>query len=334
MKNESMVLFKTGGIDSFRLEEGELPRPGPRQIRIRVRAAGVAFADVLMRHGRYPGAPKLPFTPGYDVTGTVDAVGDQVRDLTAGDIVAALTQFGGYARYVCVNARQAVRLPERSDPFESVCLPLNYVTAHQLLHQTAKVREGSSILVHSAAGGVGTALLQLGALHNLKMYATASAGKHQTVREPGGIPIDYRSEDFVARIRGEEEEGLDAAFDPIGGSNWFRSRSVLKKGGRLIGYGLLSIIDRDRPVAGLGSMISTLIRLKLFSGGRPFTFYGINFKKDPDGYHRDLEAMISLHARGKIRPLIHQVLPLEEVGEAHRILTDGEATGKIILDCS
>lgn len=334
MKNESMVLFKTGGVDSFRLEESEIPQPKPGQIRIRILGAGVAFADIMMRHGTYPGAPKLPYAPGYDVAGTVDALGAGVDDLKVGDPVAALTRFGGYARYVCVESHQAARLPADSDPLIACSLPLNYVTAYQLLHQEAKVRRGAVILIHSGAGGVGTAMLQLGSLHELKMYATASVTKHPTIREAGGIPIDYRSEDFALRIRNEEKAGLDAAFDPIGGESWFRSRSVLKKGGRLIGYGALSFFERDRLIAGMGSVIPTFLMLKLFSRGRPFSFYGINFQKDPAGFHRDLETVISLFARGEIRPLVHRVLPLGEAPQAHRMLAGGEVTGKLVLDCS
>jgi NADPH:quinone reductase-like Zn-dependent oxidoreductase len=333
MKSKRIVIFKTGGIDSMRLEEGEIPEPGSNQIRIRVKAAGVAYADVMMRHGRYPGAPAMPFAPGYDVTGVVDAIGENVCDFKMGSMVTALTQFGGYAQHVCVEPFRTVSLPSNTNPYESVCLPLNYITGYQMLHNVAKVSQNDKILIHSAAGGVGTAVLQLGTLHNLQMYGTASKGKHSIVTENNGIPIDYKNDDFTAVLKKMEPAGIDAVFDPIGGENWFRSREVLKKGGKLIGFGALSVIDRDRPIAGLAGIIGSALKLKIFNKGRPFYFYGINFKKDPAGFHRDFSQVISLYTSGKLKPIVHKVLPLEKAGEAHHMLTSGEATGKLVLDC-
>lgn len=198
--------------------EEPVPEPKPGQVRVRVLAAGVGYSDVMAQRGGYPLAPRMPFTPGYDFAGIVDQLGQGTTGVIKGQYVAALNpEFGSYAEYVCVRPEILVPVPEKLEPAEVASLVLNYLTAHCMLYRTAKLLEGQTALVHAAAGGVGTALLQLGRLLNLKMYGTASSGKHATVREFGGIPIDYRKEDFLAKILSEIPSGVDAAFDPFGG---------------------------------------------------------------------------------------------------------------------
>lgn len=324
-------LYKTGGPDSLRLIEDQQPEPKAREIRVRVRASGVAYADVMMRHGKYPGAPKIPFTPGYDVMGVVDAVGPDAQDFQPGDTVIAVPQFGGYADSVCVDERRAISVPQDIDAQDAVCLALNYVSAYQMLHHYARAKPGDKILVHSAAGGVGTALLQLGGLLGLTMYGTASAGKHDLVEACGGQPIDYRANDFVEVVRQRQPEGLDAVFDPIGADHWLRSRKTLKKGGVLVGFGLLSAFEDDRPVGSLIAVVGRVLRLKVLSAGRRFVFFGINFAKDPPAFRRDLQAVVDLYLAGKIKPHVGKVLPLSEAAEAHRLLAAGAVRGKIVL---
>ena len=190
MRQRQVLLTGVGGPEVLEVVERDAPEPGRGEVRVRVLAAGVAFADVLMRHGKYPGAPKIPFTPGYDLVGEVEKLGEGVGGVTVGQRVAALTQVGSYAQRVVVAAEELVPVPDGVDPAEAVALVLNYVTAYQMLHRVAEVRPGERILVHGAAGGVGTALLDLGRLGGLEAYGTASAAKHDAVRRFRATPID------------------------------------------------------------------------------------------------------------------------------------------------
>src|SRR5580704_3937036 len=250
MRNTRVVLTALGGPEVLKVIDDEIREPAANEVRVRILACGVAFADVLMRRGLYSGVPPLPYSPGYDIVGVVDSCGAGVTQRPGGtpwkpgDWVAALTMIGGYSRYIVLPESELVRVPAGLDPAETVSLVLNYTTAYQLIHRIAKLRRGESVLIHGAAGGVGTAALQLGSLAGLKMFGTASKPKHNLVAALGGIPIDYRTEDFVRRAAGVG--GMDAVFDPIGGRNWLRSYRALGKGGRFIGYGMSAAIEGGR----------------------------------------------------------------------------------------
>jgi NADPH2:quinone reductase len=333
MKNKKVVLVATGGPEVLKVVEDEVPEPGENELRIRTEYAGVAFADIMMRHGKYPGSPKVPFTPGYDIVGRVDSLGKGASHLKIGQKVAALTRFGGYAHYICIAQEKVVIVPDKANSSDTVCLVLNYITAYQMLHRIAKVKPGQNILIHSAAGGVGTALLQLGKTLGLKMYGTASRRKHNTVKKFGGIPIDYKQYDFVAMVSKHEPEGVDAVFDPVGGDHCKRSLKVVKKGGILVGFGALAMFENGRITGSIMGTIIKMMGLKVFSGRKNFTFYGINIDKHPDWYKEDLSKILHLYLKGDIKPVIGKILPLEEVQKAHVLLSEGKIIGKILLDC-
>jgi NADPH2:quinone reductase len=236
------------------LVEDDLPKPGPGEVRLRMLAAGVSLPDVMMREGIHPEARQPPFTPGWDVVGTVDALGEGVRDVPVGVTVAALPIVGGYAEYLCLPAAELVPVPPQLEPAEAVCLILNYVTAYQMLHRSARAKPGETALVHGAAGGVGTALLQLARVYGVRTYGTASTGKLKTVEDLGGHPIDYTRSDFLQVVRGLPGGGVDVVFDGVGGWHLLRSWRALTRGGRLVAYGLGSFFvggKRD-----LGRMLS------------------------------------------------------------------------------
>src|SRR5215475_419698 len=159
MKNTRIVITARGGPEVLKMIELDLPEPRPGEVRLKVLATGVAFADVLMRYGMYPNTPRIPFSPGYDVLGSVDKLGNGVAEFKVGDTVTALTMFGGYSRYLCVRAEELTRVPEGVDPAEAVSLVLNYVTAYQMIHRIAQLQPGQSLLNQGAAGGVGSAVL-------------------------------------------------------------------------------------------------------------------------------------------------------------------------------
>src|SRR5262249_40805945 len=206
------------------------------EVRVKVLAAGVSLPDLMMREGIHPETPRAPFTPGWDLVGVVDRLGAGVTGIEPGQKVAALPITGAYAEFVCLPQRELVPVPFGLDPAEAVSLVLNYVTAYQMLHRSAKVRSGQRVLIHGAAGGVGSALLQLGRLVGLEMYGTCSSRGAPTVSELGGIPIDYQHVDFVQEIHRLTREGVDVVFDSIGGANIWRSRRALRSGGRVVAY--------------------------------------------------------------------------------------------------
>jgi len=312
-----------------------MPEPKLGQVRVRVLAAGVGYSDVMAQRGGYPLAPRIPFTPGYDFVGMVDQLGQGTTGIEKGQLVAALNpEFGSYAEYVCVRAKILVPVPENLDPAEVVSLILNYLTAHCMLHRKAKLRSGETILIHAAAGGVGTALLQLGRLLNLKMFGTASSGKHATVRELGGIPIDYRNEDFLMRIHSEIPDGVDAAFDPFGGRNLRRSYRAVKTGGSVVCYGF-----SGDNFGGLGPMITGVIQmllLNMWPDGKRVHLCAVpgEAKKNNAWYRETLAELLRMLCAGAVRPVIGARVPLIEAGRAHQLIESGKVVGKVVLLCS
>lgn len=222
-----VVVDHFGGPEVLRVVEDDDPRPGPGEVCVRVLAAGVSFTDAQLRAGTYLGGPKPPFTPGYELVGIVEELGPGCSRLREGDRIGALTVWGADAERVCVPEKYAVEMPEDLDPAEVVSLIFSYMTAYQLLHRAARARSGETVLVHGAAGRVGTAILELGALAGLRLYGTASARDRAAVERFGAVAIDYRNEDFLARVRELTGEGVDIALDGIGGAVSLRSFRAL-----------------------------------------------------------------------------------------------------------
>ncbi|MFB6286357.1 MAG: medium chain dehydrogenase/reductase family protein [Candidatus Bipolaricaulia bacterium] len=335
-RNRRVVVTQYGDPDVLQVVTSETPEPAWGEVRIRVEATGLAFADILMREGLYPGTPSVPFAPGYDVVGVVDQRGEGVADWQPGDRVAALTVFGGYADYLTWPAADLVPVPDGLSAGEAVSLVLNGTTADQMLHRVASVQPGGRILVHGAAGGVGTLMLQLARLDDITVYGTASTPKHDLIRELDATPIDYRSQDFVERVHKlTNGEGVDAAFDPIGGANWRRSYRTLKRGGHLVTYGLSAALQargRQRRLAMLTSM-ARLGWLKLLPDARRVSFYSITGlkAKHPAWFRDDLQNLFQLCGTGRIAPVIGESLPLERAGSGHDLLENARVSGKIVL---
>jgi NADPH:quinone reductase-like Zn-dependent oxidoreductase len=241
-----VVVDQYGGPEVLRVVNDDDPRAGPGEVRVRVLAAGVSFTDAQLRAGAYLGVPKPPFTPGYELVGVVEEVGPGCSRLREGDRVGSLTGWGGYAEQVCVLEANAVEVPEDLDSAEVVSLVFPYMTAYQLLHRLATVKSGESVLVHGAAGRVGTAVLELGALAGLRLYGTASARDRAAVERLGAVAIDYRNEDFLDRVRRLSGKGVDVALDGLGGALSLRSFRALRPGGRLVVFGHYSTLADGR----------------------------------------------------------------------------------------
>ncbi|HEU4923767.1 MAG TPA: medium chain dehydrogenase/reductase family protein [Burkholderiales bacterium] len=343
MRHTRVIVTHYGGPDALRVVEEECPEPKNGDVRVRVLAAGVSLPDILAREGIHPETPLVPFTPGWDLVGEVDRLGDGVAGIEPGQIVAALPIHGAYAEFVCLPQRELVPVPPGLDAAEAVSLVLNYITAYQMLHRSAKVRPGQRVLIHGASGGVGTALLQLGGLAELEMYGSCSSRGASTVFDLGGIPIDYQHQDFVTEIHRLTSEGVDVVFDGIGGSHIWRSRKALRPGGAVVAYGLTSSLRSGRLASGRSGGRHRFRGIAIFGlyiaggwllpGRKRVIPYSIQTLKrlKPALFRQDLIALFDLLQQQKIKPLIAQRFPLAEARQAHELLGKGGVTGKIVL---
>lgn len=343
MRHKRIIATEYGGPEVLQVVEEECPEPKPGEVRVRVLAAGVSLPDVMAREGIHPETPPVPFTPGWDLVGVVDQLGNRVCGLEPGQTVAAMPLNGAYAEFVCLPERELVRVPPGLDAGETVSLILNYVTAYQMLHRSAKVRAGQRVLIHGAAGGVGTALLQLGRLVGLEIYGTCSSRGALAVSDMGGTPIDYEHQDFVKEIRRVTSDGVDVAFDSIGGSHVWRSRQALRPRGRVVAYGLTGSLrsgrlasgrsggrHRFRGIAIFGLYIAGSWLLPERKRVVPYSIQTLKRLK-PAWFRQDLIALLDLLKQQKIKPLIAQRLPLAQARRAHELLGAGGVIGKIVL---
>jgi NADPH2:quinone reductase len=333
-----VVVDHYGGPEAVKVVEGEEPRPGAGEVRVKVLAAGVSFTDTQLRAGTYIGGPRPPFTPGYELVGVVEELGPGCSRLRVGDRVGALTVWGADAERVCVPERYAVDVPEDLDPAEVVSLVFPYMTAYQLLHRAAMAKRGETVLVHGAAGRVGTALLQLGALAGLRIFGTASARDRAAVERLGAVAIDYRTDDFLARARAlTGGEGVDVVLDPIGGAVSLRSFLALRPGGRLVVYGRHNTIAGGRknwPAVFEWYAATAAVALwGVLSPRRRAMSYRIQKLRvhHQDWFREDFGALLDLLRRREIQPAVAARLPLADARRAHELIETTAATGKLVL---
>ena len=342
MRHQRVIVTQYGGPEVLNLLEEDVPVPETGEVRVKVLAAGVGLPDILAREGVHPETPRLPYTPGWDLVGIIDQLGAGVNGCEPGQTVAAMPIHGCYAQYLCLPQRKLVPVPAAVDPAEAVAVVLNYITAYQMLHRSAKARRGQRMLIHGASGGVGSAMLQLAKLAGVEMYGTCSAPAAAVVQELGGVPIDYKNSDFVSEIQRLTGDGVDTVFDGIGGDNLWRSRAALREGGRVVCYGFQAKMRGGRMAsaskgrhpmresAGLGWLI---VRNWFKPGRKSMVPYSIQWlmRLRPDWFRRDLLTLLDLLEQDKIRPLIAQRLPLEQARRAHELLGGGGVLGKIVL---
>ena len=330
---------RSGGPEVLEVRESPDPVPGPGEVRIRVHAAGLNFAEVMARQGLYPDAPKPPCVVGYEVAGVVDAVGPDVDGDAVGRRVLALVRFGGHAELVCAPAAQVVELPEPLGFAEAAAIPVNYLTAFHMLFRVANLRSGQRVLVHMAAGGVGIAVLQLcRTVPGVVSFGTASAAKHDVLREEGCThPVDYRTEDYVARVLDlTGGEGVDLVLDPLGGRDWKRGLRLLRPVGQLIAYGFANLAGGDRRsvtrLAGQLTGVPVLTPLGLMDRNRTVSGVNLGHLWDrPDLLREELDALMAMWRSGEIKPRIDGVYPFERAADAHRRLTERRNVGKVVL---
>nr|WP_223245095.1 medium chain dehydrogenase/reductase family protein [Streptomyces sp. CBMA156] len=320
------------------VRRGYVPAAGPGQAVVRMEATGVSFAEQQMRRGRYYDQPPFPFVPGYDLVGTVAAVGDGVDATLVGTRVAALLKVGGWASHVVVDAADLVPVPEGIDPAQAETVVVNGITAWQMLHRKARVRPGQTVLVHGANGGVGSVLVQLARAAGAHVIGTASARHHPALRDRGVTPIDYRTEDVPARVRELAPGGVDAAFDHVGGRSAVDSWRLLAPGGTLVSYGTASTRDDDGSKQ--WPVLKLLGRVWLWNAlpnGRSAHFYNVwagralNRHRFRVRLRTDLAAVFQAVRDGDVTAQIAAELPLVRAAEALRLAESGTVAGKVVL---
>jgi NADPH:quinone reductase-like Zn-dependent oxidoreductase len=338
----AVVITRHGGPEVLEVQERPDPPAGPGEVRVAVRAAGINFADLLARSGVYPDAPKVPCVVGYEVAGEVESVGDGVEGLAVGDRVMAGTRFGGHAELVSVPAEQVVPLPDELSFEQGAAFPVNYATAHAGLHVMGGLRAGERVLIHAAAGGVGIAATQVARRVEAEIFGTASASKHDAIREQGvDHAIDYRTLDFEAEVRRiTGGEGIDLAFDALGPKSFRKDYRLLRSGGRLVMYGY----SESESAAGrnLPALAGTLARMpfatvpwwkSLAVMNENKGILGLNMLKwwDAEGLERLLVPLREGLERGDYEPVVAEAFPFERAADAHRFIAERRNVGKVVL---
>jgi NADPH:quinone reductase-like Zn-dependent oxidoreductase len=306
---------------------------------VAVKAAGINFADLMARMGMYPDAPNPPSVVGYEFAGDVESVGEGVEGFSPGDRVLGGCRFGGYSELVVADAGSVLPLPEDWSYEEGAAFPVNYATAYAGLIRYGSLREGERMLIHAAAGGVGIAATQVAKLVGAEVFGTASASKHEAVREQGvDHPIDYRSLDFVKEVRRitGEEESIDLVMDAIGGRSFAKSFSLLRPGGRLVCFGAAGLVTGDRR--NIPGTIKRLVQTPFFHplrlSSQSKAVMGLNMlrlwdsKGSLDEWIDPLQEWVEA---GKLRPVVAKAFPLEEGAAAHRFMQERKNVGKVVL---
>ncbi|MFJ3202531.1 medium chain dehydrogenase/reductase family protein [Streptomyces sp. NPDC086989] len=324
--------------EGLELHRGPVPAPADGQVVVAMEATGVSFAEQQMRRGRYYDQPEFPFVPGYDLVGTVQAVGRGVDPGLLGRRVAALTKTGGWASHVALDAADVVEVPDGVGAAEAETAVVNGITAWQMLHRKARVRAGQTVLVHGANGGVGSILVQLALAAGARVIGTASTRHHDALRALGVTPVDYRSGNVPARVRALAPDGVDAVFDHVGGDGIVDSWRLLAPGGTLVSYG--SAATRDDEGSGSWPVLKLVGRVWLWNGlpnGRRAYFFNVWAGR---AYARnrfrarlrsDLTEVFTALQRGEITPQVAARIPLARVAEAMRLAESGTVAGKVVL---
>jgi NADPH:quinone reductase-like Zn-dependent oxidoreductase len=311
----------------------------PGEVRVRVRAAGLNFAELMARLGLYPDAPKPPCVLGYEIAGEVDAVGDGVTEFKKGSRVLAMTRFGGHADCVCVPGTNAVALPDNATFEEAAAIPVNYLTAYHMLFNVGGLTSGQSVLVHMAAGGVGIAALQLcKTIPQVTTFGTASRKKHEAVVAQGcDHPIDYRLSDYskeVKKLTGQK--GVNIILDALGGADWVKGYELLRPSGKLIAFGFANMsVGEKRNLFNVVKQLWSVPKfspLSLMNENR--SVCGVNLGRlwsEVDLMRQSLQSVVDLFALGKIKPQVDSVFPFRQAAEAHKRMHSRENIGKIVL---
>lgn len=330
-------ITKTGAPEVLQVREAPDPEVGPSDVRIRVQAAGINFADLMARVGLYPDAPPVPCVVGYEVSGVIDQVGVDVKTLREGMRVFGMPHFGGYTDTLVLPASQAFEMPANMTFEEGAALPVVYITAHHMMLFTGHLREGSKVLIHSAAGGVGLAAIDLAKMRNCEIVGTASPGKHDFLRSKGcHHPIDSSGDVLELAKKVGDGRPYDLILDPVGGASWKRGYDLLGPAGRLVAFGLsAAAAGKTRS---LWTAVTTFLQVAKYS---PIDLMDAN--KTVSGCNMghlfghvemlrpQFVSLVEMYNQGHIHPHVGKTFSFDEAPLAHHYLHDRKATGKVLL---
>ena len=333
---KAVIVTKHGDPDKMEIQDVSMPIPGPNEICIKVSKAGINFADILSRMGLYPGAPKPPFTPGMEVSGTIHELGPDVEGFEVGDRVVGSGTNGGYAEYTVSNCKGVFKIPKDVSFEVAASFPAVYLTSYLMIIHPGDLQPGESILIHGAAGGVGLASIELAKIAGAKtIFGTCSPSKHEFIQERGVLPVD--KDNFLAEImQWTDDKGVDLVLDPIGGEHLMQSYRCLGSGGRVCSFGISDMAPGKKRSHWhrIKSWLSfpKFDPLKMMTNNRGV--FGIHLGRWKNWEHldkarKDLMGWIS---EGKISPHVDKVFPFEKVSDAHHYIQDRKNIGKVLLD--
>ncbi|HUO06454.1 MAG TPA: medium chain dehydrogenase/reductase family protein [Candidatus Binataceae bacterium] len=331
-------ISKYGGPEVLEVRETPDLVPAAGQVRIRTAACGLNFAEMMARQGLYPDAPKAPCIVGYEAAGTIDAVGPGVDGGLTGKRVAVLSRFGAHADQVCVPAENAFPIPNEMSFEEAAAIPVNYLTAYQMLFRVASIHPGESVLIHMAAGGVGLAVLQLcRTVEGIVTYGTASVAKHEVLRANGCVhPIDYHTTDYfkeIMRITGGK--GVDVVLDPLGGNDWRKGYRLLRPAGRLVAFGFANMASGN--TRNLWRMLRQIVTVPIFTPmglmDKNRSVAGVNLGHlwDDPFLPMGMNRLLILYREGQIKPHIDSSFPFAQAAQAHLRVQEGKNIGKVVM---
>ncbi len=333
-----IVNTASGGVEVLKVQEAPEPRPGKGEVVVKVKAAGLNFADILARQGLYPDGPKKPCVMGYEVSGVIAAVGAEVDQQFLGRPVLAMTRFLGQAESVVVAANQLFDKPEALSFEEAAAIPVNYLTAYALLQVMGSLHAGESVLIHNAGGGVGLAAIDIAKKIGATTYGTASPGKHEFLRARGlDHPIDYRNQDWLPVLKQlTGDRGVDLVIDPIGGSHWKKSYAALRHTGRLGMFGVS--VASANGLKGKLKMIKAAAQMPRFHPigllNKNRGVFGLNLGHmwhEPEKVASWMMAILDGVEDGWIRPHVDKTFSFEQAGDAHSYLESRKNIGKVVL---
>ena len=335
-----VVYPRAGGVETIQIVEESDPVPQSDQVCVRIHRAGINFAELMMRQGLYGSSPDFPFTPGYEASGVLIGVGDRVENLKQGDRVLAMTGFGGYSEKVCLDARRVIPIPDSVSFDQAAAIPVTYGTAFHMLVHLGRISKGDSVLIHHAAGGVGTAVAQIcRSFGSSLIVGTASTPKRDFVESMGMRFVDREREDFEEVCKDlTDGKGVHHAIDPVGGSHLLRSYKSLRKGGKLYYFGASAAVKGERR-----SRLSELRMwwgmprfdpLKLMTSNKAVFGVHMGLLEDETVFKGHLASLSEMLEKGEIDPVIDSVWRFENVADAQMHMHNRKNRGKVLLDFS
>jgi NADPH:quinone reductase-like Zn-dependent oxidoreductase len=334
----AIVTTASGDVRVMKVEERPHPQPKPDQVLIRVKAAGLNFADILARQGLYPDGPAKPCVMGYEVSGTVEAAGENVDQSLIGKAVIALTRFGGQAELITVSAAQLFEKPDNLSFEQAAAIPVNYLTAWALLVTMGGLKKDEAVLIHNAGGGVGLAALEIARHIGAKTFGTASAGKHEFLRAHGlDHPIDYRNQDWLPVLMSlTDGRGVELIIDPLGGPNWKKSFSALRATGRMGVFGIS--MASATGISGKLRALKVILTMPRFNPiglmNRNKSVFGLNLGHmwgEGEKVAAWMSEIMQGVAEGWVRPHVDRAFAFDEIGDAHTYMESRKNIGKVVL---